>query len=502
MVLQNWAAAAAQVFQPRLLRHGKKIFPPSVFLRPLSSTRTPPCGSHQWPELLAQLPDFVAGVDALEARRFGEATLKLQRSVEVTAAYFPAVNAGAELALCRSAYACCLWYQGRFQEAAVQFEIALEASREHLPSINVARLAESAARVEFELGHFSRAADLASQASEALTSAQPQAHPRPRMLEEAVNVVIGGQGRRTYWEEEDGETKNHTSEAEREVEAIRLVNSLIAEALPDDFKAEAPTDPDEGRSLSQIFENELGKDRPLARLLGLRQGGEVRPDGLSEFIDETDDHEFEDGPGALQLGCVRMALRSTVGQLAVAVGASAEPWVKSLLEAAIHDFEAIQPTGPATGPFMYRSMIALGTVTAELTQDAKAAEELFRSAIDKATVPRAGHGPKVGDSKGRRGIWRSQALTAYADFLEQGPQAKQRASEIAGLRVQAADALCLPEGPEDQCDTAAHLADKLHLQLEVYLSPHKLRWGLVYVPPPELLRAPELPGTHLGSSNK
>ncbi|CAE8584188.1 unnamed protein product, partial [Polarella glacialis] len=446
--------------------------------------------------------DFVAGAEALEARRFGEATLKLQRAVEVTAAYFPAVNAGAELALCRSAYACCLWYQGRFQEAAHQFEVALEASQEHLPSISVARLAESAARVEFELGHFSRAADLASQASQALTSLQPQAHPRPRMLEEAVNVVVGGQGRRKYWEEEeDGETKNHTSEAAREVEAIRLVNSLIAEALPDDFKVKAPTDPDEGRSLSQIFEIELGKDRPLARLLGLRQGGEVRPD-LIQLIDETHDNDFEDRPGALQLGMVRMALRSTVGQLAVAVGASAEPWVKSLLEAAIRDFEALQPTGPATAPFMYRSMVALGTVAAEVTQDAKAAEGLFRSAIDKATVPRAGHGPKVGDSKGRKGIWRSQALTAYADFLEQGPQTKQRASEIAGLRVHAADALCLPEGPQDQCDTAAHLADKLHLQLEVFLSPHRLRWGLVYLPPPEQLRAQELPGAHPGNSNK
>ncbi|CAJ1330802.1 unnamed protein product [Effrenium voratum] len=102
--------------------------------------------------LLAQLPDFAAGEQALKEGRYADALPMLQRSVEVADAYFPP-DAGAERAQCHKALGSCLWHQGHFDEAARAWTLSDGAL--HL----------AAARAHFELGNFEQVAKLTSDAA-------------------------------------------------------------------------------------------------------------------------------------------------------------------------------------------------------------------------------------------------------------------------------------------------------------------------------------------------
>ncbi|CAE8633709.1 unnamed protein product [Polarella glacialis] len=373
--------------------------------------------------MLSQLPDYVAGSTALAEGKFAQALLPLQRATEVAAAYFPAAGAHLELLVCQSAYGRCLWYSGRFQEASSQFEAALKVARElQGQAAAKCRLAESSARINFELGHFEKAEVLAA---EAVAIAPPPLLMRVRTLLAAIQGVQSGQ------------VGDHF-DAGGETEAIWRVNCLVVKLLG----SEPGSSPD-----LEALKAELGEGSPLARLLG-------------------DDSETGEA-AALPRGMVRMALRSTTGQLAVAVGAGnwqagSGCWVRPLLVGALSDFEALQPAGPTLLPFLYRTLSALGVLTgAGGLGPALVTEGLFRSALDHAANQ---------SGAGRQNIWRAQLFLAFAKHLEQGREAENRATEISSLQSQAETAL---GGNKD-------------------LSPQQLRWALVYLPPPEEVRAEDV----------
>eukprot|EP00930_Biecheleria_cincta_P040324 TRINITY_DN27632_c0_g2_i1.p1 TRINITY_DN27632_c0_g2~~TRINITY_DN27632_c0_g2_i1.p1 ORF type:complete len:527 (+),score=100.85 TRINITY_DN27632_c0_g2_i1:62-1582(+) len=446
---------------------------------------------------LTQLPDFVTGYAALEARKFGEASPHLKRAVEVASKYFPSLGAGAELALCRSSYARCLWYQGHFQEAAKQFQLGLDDMRSQQiegpqaakkAAAATSRLAEAAARVHFELGHFRLAQVFAADASKAWL---PSMHPRTRMLEEAILAVTSGRGDRSYSNEKDQlpEAEELTATQRLELKATRLVNSLTAQALPDDLSR----DP-------EIFKLDTEENRCLARLLGMDSSGNIIPDSTEEEQEFSKKEIMQadilqDAEDMLPLSITRMALRSTVGQLAVLSGACGETWVQPLLLAAKDDFERLQPGGPATEPFLYRTLAALGNMSGPYpgARASSKSMEHMRQAMQKAAAHRPGRGAGVVETTGRKGIWRGMLLTSYAELLEESADAEQHIPEIAGLRAQAADAFGVPEIPGEQGHDASELSEKLKTKLEVFMSPTTLRWALIYLPAPEQLRMNELP---------
>jgi len=167
-----------------------------------------------------------------------------------------------------------------------------------------------------------------------------------------------------------------------------------------------------------------------------------------------------------------MALRSTGGQLAVASGQEGKPWARPLLVKALDDFAALQPGGPTLGPVLFRTLGALGTLTARTSLDAVTSEGLFRTALDHIEEAMRGQLSHSLDL-GRGPLWRAMVFWAYAELLQQGRQAEQRSSEIAALRQRAAAAL----GSEQSATGPTR---------------RQLRWALVYLPPPERLRPEEL----------
>jgi len=365
----------------------------------------------------------------MEAGRHSEAVAPLQRAVEVASAYFPE-SAGREKALCHSAYGRCLWYMGRFADAAEQFQagggaaarargLADEASLR----LAEAHLVECAARARFEGGHFDAAASLAAEA----TAAGPR--PLARLIIEAVQAVNGVAAT-------SGEMAAGSGRDWRSDEAIRRTNLLVARALPD-------AEGDYGAALDE----ELAEGCPLAKLLE---------------------------PGADEGHTLQMmALRSTVGQLAVAAKGSevGNAMARSLLSAALKDFEVLQPGGPTYKPLYFRTLGALGELLGN--HEPVTAEGLYRSAVDQ--VEGATHGAMAVSLRGKRGtLWRAQVFNGFAELLAEGRRAEQRATEIADLRARAADAL----GVEEGAATA--------------LSRQQLRWALVWLPPPERLMPEEL----------
>merc|ERR1712087_155298 len=113
-----------------------------------------------------------------------------------------------------------------------------------------------------------------------------------------------------------------------------------------------------------------------------------------------------------------------------------EEWVRPMLVAALNDFDVQLPTDPTLQPLKFRTLGALGTVISQQGDDMNG-EGLFRDGIDEAM-----QGPLANALKSGRGcVWRSDVFTGFADLLQNGRRAEQRASEITALRERAEAAL-------------------------------------------------------------
>jgi len=392
------------------------------------------------PGLLAQLPDYVEGAKLVSQGKFQEALPPLQRATEVAEAYFPANASAAERVLCRSLCGQSLWQLGRFADSSAQFQSGLQEARSNLPGLVVSRLAEAAARAEFEVGRFPAAGALAVEAVAAHSEA-----PGPRLLVGALKAVDG------TCVEATANLDDWSSSAE---EAVHRTNGLVAAVLPD-----ADDGKDQGITEASLpmLEDALGEAGPLARfLLPVADQPPVPQEGLPRLL------------------CAE--LRSAAAQLAVAAGHGAKPWTRPLLVAALDDCEALR-VEPADfdsemrlRPLLFRTLASLGTLTGA-TGDHITAEGLFRSAVDSAEQSMQ-HPLAAGRlATGRGCLWRSLVYSGFADLLAETRRAEQRASEIAQLR-DTAKAL-LPEGTSSLCH-------------------RDLRWSLVCLPPLKYLGPEEL----------
>lgn len=384
--------------------------------------------------MLEQLPDFLAGHEAMKQGHLAAALMPMKRASEVAAAYFPA-EAFREKALAHAASGRCLWYAGLFSDAAGEFEAGLRAAGSQVPAAVAARLAEAAARSHFEAGHFDFCAKLVAEAAAAAPTA-----PGPKLIEEALRVVEGG----------TVAGGGLPGAPDRDLEAVRRTNRLVGEALPEPGAGSVP----------EALEAELGEGGPLANFLKgpPSPAGLMGPPGSASWL--------------MAPSLTLMALRSTAGQLAVEAGLGGRPWARPLLVAALNDYEALKPGGPTMGPLLFRTLGALGTLTGR-AHDAIAAEGLFRSAVDHAEE--AMRGPwAAGLDVGRGRLWRAAVFGGYAELLESGRQAEQRATEIQSLRERAAAALHAEQPPPP--------------------TQSQRRWALVYLPPPQELSAEEIFG--------
>jgi len=342
------------------------------------------------PGLLADLPDFATGSEALASGRYAEAVLPLERASEVASAYFPE-SAAEERAVVHSALGRCLWYLARFKESAGHYEQGLGAARSASPQA-AANLAVAAGRVHFELGSFAAAAKLAAEAVEATPG-----EPSPILLRDAVEAAQGNATDKplTALESDNSEDK-----------AVQRLNHLVASALPDGFVAPLWKSDSEPAATSAVLDAELGEGQPLAQLLA---SSDASP------------------------GLTRMALLASAGQLAVAAGKAKEPWARPLLVRALDDFKVLEPGGPTLRPVIFRALGGLGTLTG-LTGNFITAEGLFRAALDHADEAAMAH-----NASARMKIWRGYLFGGYADLLENSRDAEKRASEIDALRKRAAE---------------------------------------------------------------
>lgn len=325
--------------------------------------------------MLAQLPDYAAGVRAVAAGSFAEALPPLQRATDVATAYFPEA-AARERALCRATLGRCLWHLGRFGEAAAQLDGA-HGSGGSTPASE--KLALFAARAHFEAGGFDEAASLAAKAGD-----------DGILVAEAIRIV-------------QGETLPAlTGEVSDETNAVRRLNGCVGRYVTDS----GPLD---------TIGEEFGVG-DLGSYLAPPEAGNV--------------------PADKDPSLTLVALRSTAGQLAVACGAAKQPWTRPLLVSALKGLQAIEPiSDPTLQPFFFRSLAALATLT-DSQLDAITAEGLFTSAMD--SVNQTLNGPcSAAFRSGRGKLWCSQVFAAFADILENGRRAEDRKTEIAGLREKA-----------------------------------------------------------------
>lgn len=357
-------------------------------------------------------------------------------------AYFPP-TAVAERALAHSATGRCLWYLGCYHEAAAQFEAGfrfVKAAREFQPAAQL--LAEGAVASHFEAGEFEPAHALVA----AVADAMPLSH-RLEVMASALKAATG---------ECDAKTAT-LSGSEPVNEAAMLFNRLVAEALPQTNGC--------GDATSTLAAS-LGEAGQLGRLLS----------ASSEEV----------AAGALPHGPTRLALCSHAGQLAVAVGAEKEEWVRPLLVAALKEYELLQPKEPTLAPLLFRTLASLGTWTAGPGRDSVSAEGLLRSAVDHASLAATGHyigtAPGVGTalSAGRGRIWHAQAHFAFAQLLSAPGRAEKRAADLAAQQAEAAKVLGLAL-PQDSAEAQAALV--------AALGPSQLRWALAFLPHPEPISA-------------
>lgn len=379
--------------------------------------------------LLGQLPDFVAGAEALESGQYHSALAPLKRAADVVSAYFPD-EAMRERTLSNAYCGRCLWYLGRFGDAASEFEAGcIEAGKGNLCDAKV-RLAEAAARSYFEIGRFddmARAIGLAHDDGSVMA-------PGLRLASRALKAVL---------EPERIDEAGAEVPLDANASAAWHVTGLVARTLPDI-----------GGLCEKHVETELAKGQFLAELL-LPEEGQMATDLDPE---------------------VRMALRCTTGQLSVQAGKSDALFARELLTAVLRDVEILQPTltDPALQPIRFRTLASLGTLT---SKDFFTAEGLLRAAVEtmeEAMLGSAGFALAVEGSRGR--FWRAQVLSAYASHLEGGRSASQRATEAASLRRRAAEALGVEESD------AAGLLDAVRNQ----------RWALIFLPSPCALHIEDL----------
>lgn len=380
------------------------------------------------PGLLAQLPDFATGVGALEEGRYADALMPLQRATEVAASYFPA-TAVTERALCHSAGGCCLWSLGRYTEAAAQFEAGLAAARVDgsVHAATCANLAEAAARVHFELGDFNAAGAFAAEAAKS----SPQAEG-PQLITNALAVVAG-------------DDIDEAALLDGDLAMLGRVNELVGRALPDGGSFGAFSSASD--ATAQALNAEFAEDQPLGQLLP-----------------PSADSETPLTPGSSSL--IVMATRSCAGQLAVAAGLrDSAPWVRPLLVTALNDFEALKPVEPMLWPMLFRTLGALGSLLAH-QGDFVTAEGLFRSAVDHVDEALRGKPLAAALSSSRACLWQAQLFAGFADLLGNGRRAEHRGSEISAWRER---------------------ATAVQANVSVTGDARRLRWSLVYLPPPRPL---------------